>query len=88
MLYIMRRTQLYLEDEIWETLHAQSRRQGASLSELVRRALRERYGASLARRRKAMQALVGIWRDRTDLGGTRSYVRRLRRGKRLNRLAR
>jgi hypothetical protein len=33
-----------------------------------------------------MQALVGIWKDRTDLPSTETYVRRLRKGHRLNQL--
>jgi Ribbon-helix-helix protein, copG family len=84
----MRRTQLYLHEDTWETLHVQSRQRGASISELVRRAVREKYGRSPASRREAMQALVGMWKDRKDLRDSGAYVRRLRRGKRLKRLAR
>ncbi len=87
MLYIMRRTQLYLHDDTWEALHIQARQRRASISELVREAVRERYGSSRARRREAMQALVGMWRDRKDLRDSRTYVRRLRKGKRLKRVA-
>jgi len=36
----------------------------------------------------AMQALVGMWKDRKDLRDSAAYVRRLRRQKRLKRLAR
>ena len=35
-----------------------------------------------------MQALVGIWKDRKDLHDSTAYVRRLRKGKRLRRIAR
>jgi len=84
----VRRTQLYLQDDIWKALHIHARQRGASISELVRRAVREKYGSSPARRREAMQALVGLWSGRNDIRDSRKYVRRLRRGKRLKRLAR
>jgi hypothetical protein len=34
-----------------------------------------------------MQALVGMWRDRDEIRDTEKYVRRLRKGKRLRRIA-
>lgn len=83
----MRRTQLYLNEDMWKALHIQSRQRGTSISELVRQAVRDKYGSSPARRRQAMQALVGIWRNRKDLPESGTYVRRLRRGKRLKRIA-
>jgi hypothetical protein len=83
----MRRTQLYLDDDIWETLHVQSRQRRTSISDLVRQAVRDRYGSSPANRRQAMTALVGMWKDRDDLPDATSYIRRLRKGKRLKRLA-
>ena len=82
----MKRTQLYLHEDIWKTLHIRSRQQGTSISELVRQAVRDKYGRSPASRRQAMQALVGIWKDRKDLPDSTEYVRRLRKGKRLQRI--
>lgn len=87
MMYIMRRTQLYLPEQLWKSLHLRSRQRRTSISELVRQAIGEKYGESLAGRRQAMEALVGLWKDRTDLGDSRRYVRRLRKGTRLNRTA-
>jgi hypothetical protein len=83
----MRRTQLYLDNDIWKALHVRSRQQRTSISELVRQAVRERYGSSPANRRQAMAALVGMWKDRDDLPDTTTYIRRLRKGKRLKRIA-
>lgn len=85
-MYIMKRTQLYLNEEIWKALHIQSRQHGTTISELVRQAIREKYGSSPARRRQAMQALVGLWKNRKDLPDSEAYVRRLRKGKRLRRI--
>jgi hypothetical protein len=87
MLYIMRRTQLYLNEDIWKALHIRARQRKTSISELVRQAVREKYGRSAADRREAMQALVGIWKNREDLPDSEQYVRRLRKGKRLRRMA-
>lgn len=82
----MKRTQLYLNEDLWKALHIRSRQQGTSISELVRQAVRDRYGSSPASRRQAMQALVGIRKDRKDLPDSTAYVRRLRKGKRLRRI--
>ena len=39
----MRRTQMYLEDDLWSALHARARAEKTTVSELVRNAIRERY---------------------------------------------
>jgi hypothetical protein len=83
----MRRTQLYLDDDLWNALHARARSAGTTLSELVREALRERFLGKLDERKQAMQAAVGVWKERQDIGGSAAYVRRLRRGSRLRRIS-
>ena len=85
-MYIMRRTQLYLDDELWGTLRIHSRQAGTTVSELVRQAVREKYSTGLGSRRQAMQAFAGIWSDRTDLASTENYLRTLRKGSRLKRI--
>jgi plasmid stability protein len=82
----MKRTQLYLNEDIWKALHIRARQQGKSISELVRQAVRDKYGSSPSSRKQAMQALVGMWKDRKDLPDSTAYVRRLRKGKRLQRI--
>ncbi len=82
----MKRTQLYLNEDIWKALHVRSRQQGTSISELVRQAVRDKYGGSSADRKQAMQALVGMSKDRQDLPDSRTYVRLLRKGKWLTRI--
>ena len=86
MLYIMRRTQLFLDDDMWNVLHSRASSQGTTVSELVRQAIREKYLGNLDERREAMQAFIGIRKDRTDLPDTEEYVRGLRRGHRIERL--
>jgi hypothetical protein len=70
----VRRTQLYLEEGVWEALHL--------------RAKQERYAENAEQRKQAMRAFAGIRRDRSDIGDTGVYIRKLRRGSRLHRLAR
>jgi plasmid stability protein len=84
----MKRTQLYLHDDVWKSLHIRARQQGTSISDLVREAVREKYGSSPENRRDAMRGLVGLWKDRKDLPDSTSYVRKLRRGRRLRRISR
>ena len=82
----MKRTQLYLEDDLWAALHVRSRQSGLSISELVRQAIRDRYFGRQVKRREAMEGVVGIRRDQSDVEDTDAYVRRLRKGTRLKRI--
>lgn len=88
ILYTMRRTQLYLEDQTWAVLEVLARQAQCSVSDLVREAIRERYVQGATPRKRAMQAVVGLWSQRTDLPSTEAYVRRLRRDTRLKRFLR
>ena len=74
----MRRTQLYLVDDLWQLLRVLSRQSKSSVSDLVRQAIREKYMNGSANRKQALEAFVGIWKDRKDLPETDSYVRALR----------
>ena len=42
--------------------------------------------AKMDERRADMMAVVGLWKDRTDLPDTETYIRNLRDGDRLDRL--
>lgn len=81
----MRRTQLYLEDETWNLLHLKAKQTNQTVSELVRQAVREKYGAK-PQQREAMEAMIGLRRDREDITDTDAYVRQLRRDDRFKRL--
>jgi hypothetical protein len=82
----MKRTQLYLDEDLWGTLHARARSQQTTVSELVRMALRERYVGNHGQRMKAMQAFVGIRKQTSPAPDAVEMVRSLRRGDRLDRL--
>jgi hypothetical protein len=84
----MRRTQLYLDDALWNALHAKARTDKTTVSELVRKAAREAYLGKQDERRKAMQEFVGAGRHSypDSIGDATEYIRALRRGSRLERL--
>jgi len=82
----MRRTQLYLDDHLWNALHARARTRKTSVSELVREAVRDQYFGKRDEQRKAMQEFVGIRHDRSQPLDAVEHVRSLRRGTRLDRL--
>jgi hypothetical protein len=82
----MRRTQLYLEDDLWAALHAKALLEGATVSELVRVAVRERYMGNLEERRAAMLGIVGLWKDRAGMEDAEAFIRNLRDDDRLERL--
>jgi plasmid stability protein len=86
MLYIMKRTQLYLDDDLWQALHDRAAREKTTLSDLARTAMRDRYMYTPEQRRTDMMAAVGIWKDREDLADSAAYVRNLRKGTRLKRM--
>jgi predicted DNA-binding ribbon-helix-helix protein len=85
-IYIVRRTQLYLDDSLWEALHARARSRKTTISQLVREAARERYLSSRDEQRNAMQEFVGSRKRASDTPDTVQYIRALRRGDRLDRL--
>jgi hypothetical protein len=86
MIYIMRRTQLYLDEDLWNTLHLRARQEKTTISDLVRLAARERYIGNADQRRTALMGIAGLWKDRTDLPDTETYIRELRRDTRQSRL--
>jgi hypothetical protein len=60
----MQRTQIYLADEDVELLNHAAARTGASRSELIRRAIRERYGKDDREARIALlESSFGAWKD-------------------------
>jgi hypothetical protein len=85
----MKRTQLYLDEEMAKILSALSRQKGRTVSDLVRESLQERYmsGKELDKGTLARQ-IGGIWVKRKDAQNIDLTIRRLRKGKRIKRLGR
>jgi hypothetical protein len=66
---VVGRTQIYLGDDELELLDRVSRSTGASRSELVRRAVRNTFGApTKSQKLRALDASAGVWRDRPFTG--------------------
>lgn len=86
ILYIVKRTQLYLDDDLWEVLHIRARETGSTLSELVRKAARDRYLPSKEIRREALMAIVGMRKDWPEDLDSTEYIRQLRSNSRRKRL--
>ena len=83
----MVRTQLFLDEELHTRLRALARKQGRTVSDLVRETLHRAFGSGAQdERARTLEAICGLWRDRKDIGSTRAYVRRLRRGTRRRRI--
>ena len=87
-MHVVRRTQVYLDDQLRDALQARARRQKTTISELVRQAVRERYLSRRDQQMKAMKEFVGIRKKRSRSLEAVEYVRNLRRGDRLKRLRR
>jgi hypothetical protein len=87
MLYTMKRTQLYLGEDLWNALHFHARLNGQTVSELVRKAARDKYMGNPEERRAAMEGIVGLWKDRKDIESTSVYMRRMSKGVRQRRPA-
>jgi hypothetical protein len=82
----MKRTQLYLDEEMARTLETLSRQKGVTISELVRTGLRERYRGQDLDKAALARGLCGIWKNRKDLREVDTAVRKFRKGSRLKRL--
>jgi predicted transcriptional regulator len=76
----MVRTQIHLTDEDVALLDRVASETGASRAELIRRAVRERYGvpSSIEERKARARSAFGAWKGRTFTGD--DYVRAIRSG--------
>lgn len=77
-----------MEDDVWKLLRMKAQQARTTVSDLVRSAVREKYLSSSSERREAMLAVVGLWKDRSDLPNTAAYLRGLRKDSRIERISR
>jgi predicted DNA-binding ribbon-helix-helix protein len=82
----MRRTQIYLEEGIYNTLKVISKTRRTTVSELIRQAIRVMYKDQKQNKIEKFDNACGIWAKRDDLRNPSKYVRGLRKGRRLERL--
>ncbi len=87
--YSMKRTQLYIEDDVFKALRRVSKEKAVSISELVRAAVKKTY--TLEKPDDAdliLKEAAGIWKERKDLPSAERYVRQMRKDTRKERLGR
>ena len=83
----MKRTQLYIEDDVFRILRRMSKEKTTSISELVRAAVRKEYALEKpAHAEDVLREAAGIWKDRKDLRSADRYVREMRKDTRRERL--
>lgn len=85
IIYIMKRTQLYIDEEEFGVLSVLARQRKKTISELVREAIRKTY---LEKKSldpiKVLEETRGLWKDH-KIDSTEKHLRRLRKGVRLER---
>lgn len=88
VLYIMRRTQIYLTEEQGRLLESRSRATGSTISQLIRTAIDSVYARrramSRAQKVRLARSAAGSWKSFPETG--EEYVERIRGSGRLARL--
>ena len=87
-MYTVKRTQLYMEDEIIDKLKELGERRGTTVSALVRDAVRQTYFQFQlpGNWREVLRAAEGAWKDQPGRPGPDQFIRELRKDSRLERL--
>ena len=82
----MKRTQLYIEDDVFRALRRLSKEKTVSISELVRAAVRKVYALEKSEHAdEVLREAAGIWKDRKDIRSAERYVRQMRKDTRKER---
>ncbi len=80
----MRKTQIYLDEEIYKYLKEESLKTGKTISELIREKLRKEINQNKESLLKAIKEVAGIWSYQNE--DVESFVRDIRRGERVGNL--
>ena len=78
----MKRTQIYLDEEIYNFLKEESKKTGKSISELIRDKLKKEINQSKEKLINNIKETAGIWSYKTE--NVENFVREIRRGKRID----
>lgn len=76
----MKRTQIYLDEDIYVALHQKSKELGISVSESIRQILREKLQKQPSDFLAALAGVSGMWQD--QVGDVDTYIRTLRQDRR------
>ena len=79
----MRRTQIYLDDEIYEILKKESLILGKSTSQIIRENLKKNLVNKSNKISNAIDDSKGAWKDKSDLK-INYFIRKLRKGNRID----
>jgi len=83
----MKRTQLYIEEDVFKVLRRVSKEKAVSISELVRAAVKKVYALEKPDNADLiLKESAGIWKDRKDIASAEQYVRQMRKDTRKERL--
>jgi Arc/MetJ-type ribon-helix-helix transcriptional regulator len=78
----MKRTQIYLPEDIWGKLKLASAKIHTSVSDLIRQALTKVYRSPKSKDEieSNLDETFGLWKNRKDIKSGLLYVRKLRKG--------
>ncbi len=79
----MRRTQIYLDDEIYEILKKESLILGKSTSQIIRENLKKNLVNKSNKISDAIDDSKGAWKDKSDFK-INDFIRKLRKGNRID----
>jgi len=79
--YIMKRTQIYIDDEMFSFLEKESKLKNKSISELIRESIRGNYIYNSNVMVKRLNDVFGQWSDR--LVDVNTYIRDMRKDRKL-----
>lgn len=80
----MKRTQIYLDEEIYKYLKQESLRTGKTISELIREKLRKEINQNKEALLESIKEVSGIWSYQTE--DAESFIRDIRKGERIDNL--
>ena len=80
---LMRRTQIYLDDEIYEILKKESLILGKSTSQIIRENLKKNLVNKSNKISDAIDDSKGAWKDKSDFK-INDFIRKLRKGNRID----
>ncbi len=78
----MKRTQIYLDEELYKYLKEESKKTGKSISELIREKLKKEINQNKENLLKTIRETAGIWSYQTE--DVENYIRNMRKGKRVD----
>ena len=83
-IYIVRRTQIYLDEGQATRLRVAAKARRRTVSQLIREAIDDKLNGADGRKgfEAALSGVTGIWAGRKDIGSADAYVRRVRRDRR------